>query len=92
MRDAFDRAAVSAFLIARHGPVFSDSDVEIRPLEGGLCAAVALVSARLCGGRGPRSVAFMAKLVHGVTAREAVVYRRLSRSVARRFSLEHLSR
>ncbi|WP_437594824.1 phosphotransferase family protein [Sorangium sp. So ce1000] len=89
-RDAFDRAAVTAFLVARHGPVFSDSDVEIRPLEGGLCAAVALVTARLRGGRGPRSVTFVAKLVHGVTAREAVVCRRLSRSVARRFSPELL--
>ncbi|WP_437800049.1 phosphotransferase family protein [Sorangium sp. So ce693] len=90
MLDAVDRAAVTAFLVARHGPALSDSDVEIRPLEGGLCAAVALVTAWLRGGVTPRSVTFVAKFVHGVTAREAAVYRRLSMSVARRFSPELL--
>ncbi|WP_437603152.1 phosphotransferase family protein [Sorangium sp. So ce590] len=89
-RDALDRAAVTAFLVARHGDAVCGSAIEIRPLQGGLCSEVALVTARLRGGAGPRRVAVVAKLVDGVAAREAAVYRRLSRSVARRFSPELL--
>ncbi|WP_437515558.1 phosphotransferase family protein [Sorangium sp. So ce1099] len=87
-RGAFDRAAVAAFLVARHGAALGDATVEIRPLQGGLCSEVALVTARLRGGARPRRVALVAKLVHD--AREAAVYRRLSTSVARRFSPELL--
>lgn len=89
-RDALDRAAVTAFLVARHGDAVCDSAIEIRPLQGGLCSEVALVTARLRGGAGTRRVAVVAKLVRGVAAREAAVYRRLSSSVARRFSPELL--
>ncbi|WP_437728299.1 phosphotransferase family protein [Sorangium sp. So ce861] len=89
-RDALDRAAVAAFLAARHGDAVGDAAIEVRPLPGGLCSEVALVTARLRGGAGARRVALVAKLVHGAAAREAAVYRRLSRSVARRFSPELL--
>ncbi|WP_437819742.1 phosphotransferase family protein [Sorangium sp. So ce1078] len=89
-RDAMDRAAVTAFLVARHGAAVCGSAVEVCPLQGGLCSEVALVTARLRGGAGARRVAVVAKLVHGAAAREAAVYRRLSRSVARRFSPELL--
>ncbi|XXX81528.1 phosphotransferase [Sorangium sp. So ce134] len=89
-RDALDRAAVTAFLVARHGDAVRDAAIEVRPLPGGLCSEVALVTARLRGGAGARPVALVAKLVHGAAAREATVYRRLSRSVARRFSPELL--
>ncbi len=89
-RDALDRAAVTAFLVARHGDAVRGAAIEIRPLQGGLCSEVALVTARLRGGAGTRRVAVVAKLVHGAAAREAAVYRRLSRSVARRFSPELL--
>lgn len=89
-RDALDRAAVQAFLFAQHGAELGDGTIEVRRLQGGLCSEVALVTARLRGGAGRRDIALVAKLVHGATAREAVVYRRLSRSVARRFSPELL--
>ncbi|WP_437282162.1 aminoglycoside phosphotransferase family protein [Sorangium sp. So ce375] len=91
-RDTLDRAAVTAFLVARHGDAVCDSAIEIRPLPGGLCSEVALVTARLRGdgSSGARRIALVAKLVHGRAAREAAVYRRLSRSVGRRFSPELL--
>ncbi|WCQ91466.1 phosphotransferase family protein [Sorangium sp. Soce836] len=89
-RGALDPAAVAAFLVARHGDAASGAAVEVRPLQGGLCSEVALITAQLRGGPGERRVALVAKLVHGVAAREAAVYRRLSRSVARRFSPELL--
>ncbi|WP_437909671.1 aminoglycoside phosphotransferase family protein [Sorangium sp. So ce327] len=89
-RDALERAAVTAFLVARHGDAVCDSAIEIRPLPGGLCSEVALVTARLRGGARARRVTLVAKLVHGTAAREAAVYRRLSMSVGRRFSPELL--
>ncbi|WP_438029904.1 phosphotransferase family protein [Sorangium sp. So ce233] len=85
-RDALDRATVQAFLFAQHGAELGDATIEIRPLQGGLCSDVALVTARPRAGAGARHVALVAKLVHGAPAREVTVYRRLSRSVARRFS------
>ncbi|MGK3963824.1 phosphotransferase family protein [Sorangium sp. So ce118] len=87
-RVALDPAAVAAFLVARHGAALGDADIDIRPLQGGLCSDVALITARLRGGARPRRVALVAKAVDG--AREAAVYRRLSTSVARRFSPELL--
>ncbi|AUX22542.1 hypothetical protein SOCEGT47_030450 [Sorangium cellulosum] len=90
MLDAIDRAAVTAFLVARHGAPASDAAVDLRPLAGGLSSSVALVTARVGDGVARRRRSFVVKLVHGVTAREAAVYRRLSRSVARRFSPELL--
>ncbi|WP_437947695.1 aminoglycoside phosphotransferase family protein [Sorangium sp. So ce296] len=89
-RDALDRAAVAAFLVGRHGDAARDAAIEVRPLPGGLCSEVALITAQLRGGAGARPVALVAKLAHGAAAREAAVYRRLSRSVARRFSPELL--
>ncbi|XXY48983.1 phosphotransferase [Sorangium sp. So ce269] len=87
-RVALDPAAVAAFLVARHGAALGDAAIDIRPLQGGLCSDVALITARLRGGARPRRVALVAKAVDG--AREAAVYRRLSTSVARRFSPELL--
>ncbi|WP_438010738.1 phosphotransferase [Sorangium sp. So ce321] len=87
-RVALDLAAVAAFLVTRHGAALGDAAIDIRPLHGGLCSDVALITARLRGGARPRRVALVAKLVDG--AREAAVYRRLSTSVARRFSPELL--
>ncbi|XYI02668.1 phosphotransferase family protein [Sorangium sp. So ce1128] len=87
-RVALDLAAVAAFLVARHGAALGDAAIDIRPLRGGLCSDVALITARLRSGARPRRVALVAKIVDG--AREAAVYRRLSTSVARRFSPELL--
>ncbi|WP_437763350.1 aminoglycoside phosphotransferase family protein [Sorangium sp. So ce764] len=81
---------MTAYLAARYGAALCDSDVELRPLEGGLCSDVALVTARLRDGGRRRRIALVAKLVQGVTAREAAVYRRLATSVARSFSPELL--
>ncbi|AUX42539.1 hypothetical protein SOCE26_039720 [Sorangium cellulosum] len=89
-RGALDPAAVTNFLVARHGAALGDAAVEVRPLDGGLCSTVALVTARPSGGAAPRPVAFVAKLAYGDAAREVAVYRRLARSVARCFSPELL--
>ncbi|WP_434047720.1 MULTISPECIES: phosphotransferase family protein [Sorangium] len=89
-QDALDLAAVAAFLVARHGDALCDATIDIRPIQGGLCSDVALITARLRGGARPRRVALVAKLARGATAREVTVYRRLSSSVARRFSPELL--
>lgn len=85
-RDGIDRAAVATFVAARYGVSVSDSEMDVRRLQGGLCSAVALVTARLRGRGRPRRVAFVVKLVEGDTAREAEIYRQLSTSVARSFS------